>query len=446
MKNRKHTAVLIAASLVSALISSPTFAAETSEIGYPAGEPSVILTTASNSGYDCDLASATNSGLSYSLDEAKKEMTITSYTGKGTKLVISSNYGGYKVTKIGEKAFYGGGYGNDQSQWTPAAYLTEITLPDTVTEIAYEAFFRCRSLKSFEMPDSVTTLGFRTFVQCYSLESFKISEKVSGGKLNSCLAGCKNLKKLYFPTAISELHENYPIDSKTAHPADLDDCDNLKDIYFTGSLKKWREIKLIGRDDEHGNVYHDPTIYRAKIHLNSTLNDFRSGKNAGNGDDLNAAFDNKTVTLGSASISYNSSIAFYNKKYTLENFGEITVSYNGKAYKVSKLKFNKKKKKLQITALEGADKAASKEIKKLTKGSKGLDIAIVPYILRYDSDVKCKMSSDNKEILNIWVKINGSYFNINKHHKQIKVGKTVGDSQDVVMQGNDYVIGMYGNQ
>ena len=47
---------------------------------------------------------------------------------------------------------------------------TEVIIPDGVTEIGWNAFEYCRSIKSVTIPDSVTEIGERAFEYCTSLE------------------------------------------------------------------------------------------------------------------------------------------------------------------------------------------------------------------------------------------------------------------------------------
>lgn len=52
--------------------------------------------------------------------------------------------------------------------------LTNMTIPEGVTEIKYEAFSRCRSLKNISLPNSMSAIRSGAFSNCDSLESFAI--------------------------------------------------------------------------------------------------------------------------------------------------------------------------------------------------------------------------------------------------------------------------------
>lgn len=75
-----------------------------------------------------------------------------STTGEGI-IVCASD-----IIKIEDSAFNGCGF-------------TSVTIPDSVTEIGYAAFYACRSLTNVTIGNSVTTIGGWAFRDCYSLTS-----------------------------------------------------------------------------------------------------------------------------------------------------------------------------------------------------------------------------------------------------------------------------------
>ena len=104
-------------------------------------------------------------------------------TSTGLRFTYNSNYNGYILTGIGtckdldiivpsaynEKPVVGIG-GNAFSN----SSITSITIPDSVTSIGSEAFFRCSSLTSIVIPDSVIEIGEGAFRGCSSLESITL--------------------------------------------------------------------------------------------------------------------------------------------------------------------------------------------------------------------------------------------------------------------------------
>ena len=72
------------------------------------------------------------------------------------------------VTSIGTKAFY------------DCSGLTSITIPSSVTTIGNSAFYHCSSLTSVTIPSSVTSIGVGAFWGCTGLASVTIPNSVTG--------------------------------------------------------------------------------------------------------------------------------------------------------------------------------------------------------------------------------------------------------------------------
>ncbi len=92
------------------------------------------------------------------------------------------------LTTIGERAFY-------------ACYgLTSITLPESLTTIGAEAFYGCDGLTSITLPESVTTIGAEAFCHCYGLTSITLPESVTtiGER---AFYYCDNLKTFYIKSS-----------------------------------------------------------------------------------------------------------------------------------------------------------------------------------------------------------------------------------------------------
>ncbi len=82
--------------------------------------------------------------------------------------------------------------------------VTDIELPDTVTEIGIKAFLHCSKLKSINIPDGVVRIGQEAFSDCHSLENIEIPNSVNVIE-GSVFARCKNLKNVTLPNAVKEI-------------------------------------------------------------------------------------------------------------------------------------------------------------------------------------------------------------------------------------------------
>jgi len=89
---------------------------------------------------------------------ADNTLTITGYGGSNGVVLIPGAIGGLPVTAVGDWAFYATG-------------VTNVLIPDSVTDIGDGAFFDCESLTNATLGNSVTNLGDWAFAFCPGLTS-----------------------------------------------------------------------------------------------------------------------------------------------------------------------------------------------------------------------------------------------------------------------------------
>lgn len=83
------------------------------------------------------------------------------------------------IERIGEYAFYGSeNYLETDSSKMTGASITSITFPDTCTNIALMAFYKCGQLKDITFSDSITTIESKAFDSCISLESVTLPKNL----------------------------------------------------------------------------------------------------------------------------------------------------------------------------------------------------------------------------------------------------------------------------
>lgn len=130
-------------------------------------------------------------GQSVFLGTQLKEITIPANVGAlGTSAFEGSDAGTMPL----EKVIFNGSKIMEIEPYTfkNCVNLKEITLPESLTIIAYDAFFGCSSLTKVVIPDNVTEIEKTAFSQCTSLTEATIGRSViSIGE--SCFDGCKKL-------------------------------------------------------------------------------------------------------------------------------------------------------------------------------------------------------------------------------------------------------------
>ena len=84
--------------------------------------------------------------------------------------------------------------------------LTNINIPNSVTNIGNEAFWECKSLNSINIPNSVTNIGNRAFKGCDSLKRINIPNSVTN--IGRCaFLSCNSLTRINIPNSVTNIGE-----------------------------------------------------------------------------------------------------------------------------------------------------------------------------------------------------------------------------------------------
>ena len=82
--------------------------------------------------------------------------------------------------------------------------LTSATIPNSVTSIGYNAFQGCTGLTSVTIPNSVTSIGYSAFRGCTGLTSVTIPNSVTEIG-NSVFSGCSGLTSVTIPNSVTSI-------------------------------------------------------------------------------------------------------------------------------------------------------------------------------------------------------------------------------------------------
>ena len=134
-------------------------------------------------------------GLKYTSDETG--ITIVGYTdNSATELVIPDEIDSMKVIGIASEAFKN------------CYNLETITLPESLTSIAYGAFSGCSGLIEISIPQNVSGIGYRAFYNCSSLASVELPDREEGitmlegqwaSETGRIFEGCTSLETVKIP-------------------------------------------------------------------------------------------------------------------------------------------------------------------------------------------------------------------------------------------------------
>jgi len=134
----------------------------------------------------------------------------------------------FKVTAVGENAFYG------------CTSLASVSLPSTIEDIGEYAFSGCSSLRSVNIPDGIKRIDDYTFEDCRKLSSITLPNSVAYiGE--EAFNGCESLSSINFPEVLSKIDEyafcgtalvNIKLSQKlhTIGKCAFRDCDSLETV------------------------------------------------------------------------------------------------------------------------------------------------------------------------------------------------------------------------
>ena len=109
-----------------------------------------------------------------------------------TTAIIPDTYQGEKVVGLRGNTF------------SNMPFLSEVTLPDSITEIRGQAFKNCRSLERVTLPEHLTYLGGEAFYHCSSLEEVNLPAGLTEIRGNT-FEECSSLLRIEIPDNVTRI-------------------------------------------------------------------------------------------------------------------------------------------------------------------------------------------------------------------------------------------------
>ena len=133
--------------------------------------------------------------------------------------------------------------------------LTSITIPNSVTSIAYGAFSGCTGLTSITMPNGVTSIGDEAFSNCKGLTSIIIPNSVTS--IGEGAFGCTGLTSITMPNGVTSMGD-YAFAGCTGLTQFVVDSNNSKFCSVDGVLYSKDKISLIAYPNGKSPQYNIP--------------------------------------------------------------------------------------------------------------------------------------------------------------------------------------------
>ena len=121
-------------------------------------------------------------------------ITITGYLGGTGAVLIPVAINGWPVTGVGTNAF-----ANDR--------LTSVTVPGSITNIGYEAFYNCYNLTNVTLANGVTSIGNYAFQNCTVLPGITIPGTITSIGVDA-FNGCNDLTSVAIANGVTSIGDN----------------------------------------------------------------------------------------------------------------------------------------------------------------------------------------------------------------------------------------------
>ena len=122
----------------------------------------------------------------------------------GTEITLGT---GYTFPSTGNQKVYYTLTGNTVGGFENSTALTQVVIPEGVTEIVDSAFANCTNLTYIKIPDTVTQVGVSAFSHCNSLSSITLPDSLERME-SAVFSGCTSLSSITIPSAVTSIGSN----------------------------------------------------------------------------------------------------------------------------------------------------------------------------------------------------------------------------------------------
>lgn len=200
---------------------------------------------------------------------------ITKYLGSDIYVLVPSEIGGVKVTRVGEKTFFDNEYVRciliptgiqivGFKAFAECVNLECVSIPDSVTYLDNAAFEHCDYLKTVVIGSGVQTVGQCEFMGCFRLQSVTMNKYIRTIE-HDAFSGCYALEQITLPERLNEIKysafNNCRSLKKVVLPSNVtsvgdyafSECESLEYVFIPSS------VTTIGKEIFTGSG--DVTIY-----------------------------------------------------------------------------------------------------------------------------------------------------------------------------------------
>lgn len=148
---------------------------------------------------------------------------------------------------------------------------TEVTLPEGVLNIEYDAFYDCKNLEYIRLPSSLNQIAHYAFHNCEKLNNVEIPDKITSLG-TGCFLGCRSLDSIKLPPSLEKIEDlcfchcgfkslEIPSSIRTLGRSAFQGCEELNTVYISKGLESidgttfWSCYNLVNFIVDEENLY-----------------------------------------------------------------------------------------------------------------------------------------------------------------------------------------------